>query len=137
MCQISSFHLFKSSPISCTAQIPERKMSMTCGTASSAPRMGTLTLTSCHHVSTLYASTLKEPTTRLRSGAGVSRATHRYPHKLDMGGVSRKIVNWMSGEPAPEAVFELLSCRCIRKRRCQLPNCACLSNVLQCRICEH
>ena len=28
------------------------------------------------------------------------------------------------------AVLELLSCQ--RKRRCQLPNCTCLSNGLQC-----
>ena len=40
------------------------------------------------------------------------------------------MVNWMSGEPAPMAVLELLSCQC--KRRCQLPNCSCLSNGLQC-----
>ena len=42
----------------------------------------------------------------------------------------RLIVNWMSGEPAPMAVLELLSCQ--RKRRCQLSNCTCLSNGLQC-----
>lgn len=40
------------------------------------------------------------------------------------------MVNWMSGEPAPMAVLELLSCWC--KRRCQLPKCTCLSNRLQC-----
>ena len=28
------------------------------------------------------------------------------------------------------AMLELLSCQC--KRRCQLPNCTCLSNGLQC-----
>ena len=42
----------------------------------------------------------------------------------------RLVVNWMSGEPAPVAVLELLSCRC--KRRCQLPNSTCLSNGLKC-----
>ena len=42
----------------------------------------------------------------------------------------RLMVNWMSGEPAPMAVLELLSCQC--KRRYQLPNCSCLSNGLQC-----
>lgn len=41
------------------------------------------------------------------------------------------VVNWMSREPTPVAVLELLSCRC--KRRCQLLNCTCLSNGLQCR----
>lgn len=77
------------------------------------------------------ASTVKEPTTRLQSGAGVSRVIHRYPHQLDMGlEEDRLVVNWMSREPAPVAVLELLSCRC--KRRCQLPNCTCLSNGLKC-----
>ena len=61
---------------SCTAQIRERKMSMTCATVSSAPRKETLTLTSCHRASTLCVRTVKEPTTRLQSGAGVSRVIH-------------------------------------------------------------
>ena len=68
-----------------TAQIRERgKMSMTCGTVSSAPRKEGLALTSFHHASALCASTEKELTTRLQSGAGVSRVIHRYPHQLDM-----------------------------------------------------
>ena len=37
-------------------------------------------------------------------------------------------IDWMSGEPAPKAVFELLSCQC--KRVCQLPSCTCLANGL-------
>ena len=47
------FPVFKSSPVSCTDQIRERKMSMTCGTISSTPRNETLTLTSCQHVLSL------------------------------------------------------------------------------------
>ena len=43
---------------------------------------------------------------------------------------NRLVVNWMSGEPAPMAMLELLSCQ--SKKRCQLPNCSSLSNALQC-----
>ena len=42
----------------------------------------------------------------------------------------RLTMDWMSGEPAPVAVLELLSCQC--KKSCQLPNCTCLSNGLLC-----
>ena len=37
-------------------------------------------------------------------------------------------LDWMTGEPAPKAVLELLSCQC--NRLCQLPNCTCLANGL-------
>ena len=36
----------------------------------------------------------------------------------------------MNGEPAPQAVLELLSCQC--SRACELPRCTCLSNGLRC-----
>ena len=39
-------------------------------------------------------------------------------------------IDWVSGEPAPKAVLELLSCQC--KRSCQLPSCTCLANGLHC-----
>ena len=39
-------------------------------------------------------------------------------------------VNWMRGSPAPDAVMQLLSCKCVRS--CELPNCTCLSNGLKC-----
>ena len=39
-------------------------------------------------------------------------------------------LDWMSGEPAPKTVLELLSCQC--NRLCQLPNCTCLANGLKC-----
>ncbi|KAG0717345.1 hypothetical protein GWK47_054660 [Chionoecetes opilio] len=35
-------------------------------------------------------------------------------------------VNWMRGSPAPDAVMQLLSCKCVRS--CELPKCTCLSN---------
>ena len=39
-------------------------------------------------------------------------------------------LHWMDGKPAPEAVLELLACKCTRS--CKLPNCVCLSNGLKC-----
>ena len=37
-------------------------------------------------------------------------------------------IDWTSGEPAPKAVLELLSCQC--KRVYQLLSCTCLANRL-------
>ncbi|CAH3143072.1 unnamed protein product [Porites evermanni] len=39
-------------------------------------------------------------------------------------------IDWMSGQPAPATVLELLSCSCTRS--CRLPNCSCLANGLKC-----
>ena len=39
-------------------------------------------------------------------------------------------LDWISGEPAPKAVLELLSYQC--NRLCQLPNCTYLANGLRC-----
>ena len=38
--------------------------------------------------------------------------------------------DWMSGQPAPATVLELLCCSCTRS--CRLPNCSCLANGLKC-----
>ena len=45
-------------------------------------------------------------------------------------GVEQLVVHWMDGQPAPEAVLDLLACNCTRK--CSLPKCVCLSNGLKC-----
>ena len=37
-------------------------------------------------------------------------------------------VEWMRGSLAPDAVLQLLSCKC----RCKLPECQCMSNGLKC-----
>ena len=37
---------------------------------------------------------------------------------------------WMRGTPAPDAVLQLLSCKCVRS--CKLPDCTCLANGLKC-----
>ena len=50
-------------------------------------------------------------------------------------------IDWMDGKPAPEAVLELLACRC--PRTCRRSDCVCVANVLtstqtcvDCRIVE-
>ena len=40
------------------------------------------------------------------------------------------VIDWMEGKPAPEAVLELLACKCARS--CKLPQCVCLLNGLKC-----
>lgn len=40
------------------------------------------------------------------------------------------VVDWMGGQPAPQAVLELLSCQC--SRSCKLPSCSCIVNGLKC-----
>ena len=40
------------------------------------------------------------------------------------------VIEWMRGSPAPEAVLQLMSCKCIRA--CKLPHCVCLVNQLKC-----
>ena len=42
-------------------------------------------------------------------------------------GFDQLVVHWMDGQPAPEAVLDLLACSCARK--CVLPKCVCLSKV--------
>ena len=39
-------------------------------------------------------------------------------------------IQWMRGSPAPDAVLQLLSCKCVRS--CKLPECTCLNNGLKC-----
>ena len=39
-------------------------------------------------------------------------------------------VEWMRGYPAPDAVLQLLSCKC--SRGCKLSECQCMSNGLKC-----
>lgn len=39
-------------------------------------------------------------------------------------------INWMTGAPAPEAVFELLSCSCAKL--CKIPTCTYIANNLKC-----
>lgn len=38
------------------------------------------------------------------------------------------VVHWMDGQPAPQAILDLLACNCPRK--CELPKCECMANGL-------
>ena len=40
------------------------------------------------------------------------------------------VIHWMDGQPAPEAILDLLACNCTRK--CELPRCTCMANGLKC-----
>ena len=46
------------------------------------------------------------------------------------GDESVLMIDWMDGQPAPEAVLQLLACKC--RRICELPSCVCMSSVLKC-----
>lgn len=39
-------------------------------------------------------------------------------------------IDWMDGQSAPEAVLDLLACKC--SKSCKLPKCVCLANGLKC-----
>jgi len=39
-------------------------------------------------------------------------------------------VDWMDGAPAPDAVLEMLSCKC--RKSCRVPQCPCAANGLKC-----
>ena len=39
-------------------------------------------------------------------------------------------VDWMSGQPAPQALLDLLTCNC--SRSCKLPSCVCIVSGLKC-----
>ena len=39
-------------------------------------------------------------------------------------------IHWMRSPPAPDAVLELLACKCVRS--CKLPKCTCIANGLAC-----
>ena len=40
------------------------------------------------------------------------------------------VVHWMDGQPAPQAILDLLACNCAKK--CELPKCECMLNGLKC-----
>ena len=45
-------------------------------------------------------------------------------------GDEQLVIDWMDGTPAPQAVLDLLTCRCSKK--CVLPSCQCMINGLKC-----
>ena len=54
---------------------------------------------------------------------------HIHGWKVSDSGDSMEIV-WLASKPAPEEVFELLSCTC--KRVCRIETCCCLKARLKC-----
>ena len=46
------------------------------------------------------------------------------------GADNQLVVHWMDGQPALQAVLDLLACNCPRK--CELPRCECMANGLKC-----
>ena len=104
---------------------------MSCGIVYFAPRRETSFPTSYHH------DTLCKHCERANYQGAIWRRSlqscPRIPLPNDHGWKLQDdylIIHWMSGEPAPLAVLELLSCQC--KRNYQLPSCSCHSNGLQC-----
>jgi hypothetical protein len=45
-------------------------------------------------------------------------------------GSEQLVIDWMDGQPAPQAVLDLLACNC--KTNCSLPKCVRLTNGLKC-----
>ena len=46
------------------------------------------------------------------------------------GDTEQLVVHWMDGQPAPQAILDLLACNCAKK--CELPKCECMVNRLKC-----
>ena len=40
------------------------------------------------------------------------------------------VIHWMEGQPAPDAVLNLLACNCSTK--CSFPRCTCVTNGIRC-----
>ena len=45
-------------------------------------------------------------------------------------GIEQYTIDWMDGEPAPQAVLDLLACTC--SRSCRPTSCLCITNGLKC-----
>lgn len=54
---------------------------------------------------------------------------HGWKLEKEDGG-DQLVIKWMDGQPVPEAVLDLLSCKCSKK--CAIPRCVCLANGLKC-----
>ena len=105
-------------------------------------RRGSLSLARCHHARTAF-SCMPTMTRAHMSFSCMPTMTiwrgslQQHPHvpspvehgwaKNDDG---QLIVEWMRGSPAPDAVLQLLSCKC--SRGCKLSECQCMSNGLKC-----
>ena len=55
--------------------------------------------------------------------------------KLDDQDGTTLVVDWMSGQPAPQALLDLLAWTC--SSSCKLPSCVCIANGLICtKMCK-
>ena len=50
--------------------------------------------------------------------------------KVEKNGAEDLVLHWMNGQPAPQAILDLLACNCSKK--CALSNCECVANGLKC-----
>lgn len=48
----------------------------------------------------------------------------------NVDGREQLVIKWMDGQPVPEAVLDLLSCKC--SKACVIPRCVCMANGLKC-----
>lgn len=83
------------------------------------------------------ANTLRKHCQRANYQAGIWRRSlqgcPQIPSPFDHGWKledDQLQIDWMTSEPAPKAVLELLSCQC--RKKCELPQCTCLKNGLNC-----
>ena len=104
--------------------------SMSWGTGYSAPRRVTSIPPSYHHVLTPCLSMLLEQTSKQPFGSEVCNATLWHPPSDLQEDSNNFAIDWMSGDPAPTAVLELLSCS--YKRSFQILTCSCLASGLKC-----
>lgn len=49
------------------------------------------------------------------------------------GANEQLVVHWMDGQPAPQAILDLLACNCAKN--CELQKCECMVNGLNVLIC--
>ena len=84
---------------------------------------------SCHPATIRFESTRYELTTRLLYGDEVCKDAQKSYHRWCTED-GKLAVDWKGGQPALQAVLELLSCQC--NRSCKLPSCSCIVNGLRC-----
>ena len=100
--------------------------------------MERLSCTSYYLAKTAFESTPCGQTIKRVFGGAVCSVAHQSLTQLGLGwkmgssaeDESSLTIDWMDGKPAPEAVLELLACKC--PRSCRLSDCVCMANVLTC-----
>ncbi len=86
----------------------------------------------CQDCLFMHALVSPVPTTKLQSGGDRCRTSPTFQAQKTGWTTyedGKLAVKWMHDSPAPDAVLELLACKCVRS--CKLPQCTCLSNGLK------